>query len=81
MSGKKLAQRDHSLVWELQKVTTGANAHKINNLLGAYYGYVDCVNSGNEGFILHVERMEKEIRQFIAIQRRHLFAVAGNCYQ
>lgn len=63
-----LVQEDASLIFNAYKISTGANVHKLNNMVCAYKGYVDLAQQ-SESFVEHAERLEREIRQFIAREK------------
>ena len=55
---------DATLVHQVNKIATGANIHAINNMLGAYRGFVE-LSEGSQRMAEHAERMERELRMFI----------------
>jgi len=62
-------KHDVSLVWDLQRVTNGANVHRATNLLSAYHGFIDLFN--NQSIQLEeVGQLEEEIRGFINSQHQ-----------
>ena len=65
-----LVQEDASLLFDAYKLSNGATVHRLNNMVGAYKGYVQLAQEGSQEFVGHVERMERELRMFIANEKK-----------
>jgi hypothetical protein len=58
---------DHSLIYSAQRITTGANIHRVGNLLFAYEQAVALHNGGYKGHKEYQRKHEDLLRQYVAI--------------
>jgi hypothetical protein len=68
-----------SILFESNRISNGANAHKVNNLLAAYYGFIECYNRIGDKYHDDVKRIELELRIFIQ-NEKSLFLKPEFCY-
>ena len=58
---------DHSLIYSARRITTGANIHRVGNLLFAYEQAVALHNGGYKGHKEYQRKHEDLLRQYVAI--------------
>jgi hypothetical protein len=58
-----MVQLDHGLIWRARSVTTGANVHRVKQMIFVYEQAVLLHNDGLHA--VYQDQHEKELRQFV----------------
>ena len=61
-----MVQLDHHLIFQVGRLTTGANVHNVNTLLFQYRQSVALHNAGHIRFRIYRDYFEKTLRALIA---------------
>lgn len=59
-----MVQLDHRLLHRARQLTTGANVHRMKELIFVYKQAVLLHNGGSTAHVIYQEKFEKELRQF-----------------
>jgi hypothetical protein len=61
----QMVHLDHGLITRARSLITGANVHRVKELIFAYEHAVRLHNEKSSGHMVYQEKYEKELRRFI----------------